>query len=172
MGIVFFDDQSQQTLLPLTFTRPVADIRLGILTIAEKWQRYLQMPFSFLAETYLQQKYPLKITDILLLINGSCCPNEALLAAIAQLGEGEVLTTGDFTIAAKIKSTDLAEFQHDRASFKHIKFAYHLTKITFPEDIFSYNDDEISRDFALLTKGRNSAQIDQSNRIIGDAFFC
>ena len=56
MNIILFDDNTWQRLLPLTYTRPVADIRIGILTIKEKWQQYSNK-VSFLSQEYLKAKY-------------------------------------------------------------------------------------------------------------------
>ena len=101
MAIILFDDNAHQTLLPLTYTRPVADIRIGILTIAEKWAKYLNTEFFFKTQAYLQAKFPLKTGVSDLFINGSVCPDEGLLEAIDKLKAGEALKQGDFLIASK-----------------------------------------------------------------------
>lgn len=171
MGIIFFDGAAQQTLLPLTFTRPVADLRIGMLTIAEKWQKCLNQPTSFLTQEYLQTKFSLKIDDQNLLVNGSICPDEALLEAVTNLQEGEVLKQQDFIIAAKVTGSDVKNFEKQHASFKAINYASAFVRIIYPEDIFSKNDEELHKDFALLTKGKASAKISQTNTILGDQFF-
>ena len=171
MGIIFFDGTARQTLLPLTFTRPVANLRIGMLTIAEKWQRYLNQPFSYLTQDYLQTKFPLIIEDQNLLINGSVCPDENLLEAVNKLQEGEVLKQKEFIIAAKVKASDVKNFQTINASFTGINYVSAFVKISYPEDIFSKNDEELRKDFALLTKGKTSAAISQTNTILGDDFF-
>lgn len=171
MGIVFFDGAARQTLLPLTFTRPVANLRLGMLTIAEKWQHYLNQPFSYLTQGYLQTKFPLQTNDQNLLINGSVCPDEALLEAVNNLQEGEVLKQQDFIIAAKVAAADVESFQTIHASFIGKNFVPDFVKITYPEDIFSKNDEELRKDFALLTQGKTSASISSTNTILGDDFF-
>src|SRR3954463_14798313 len=99
MTINLFDDSSWESLRPLTFTRPVADLRIGILTIAEKWAKYLDTTFSFQTEPYLQAKFPVKLGTDDLYINGSVCPDEGLVEAIIQLKTGEALKQGDFLIA-------------------------------------------------------------------------
>src|ERR1700734_3090503 len=88
MAIILFDDNAHQTLLPLTYTRPVADLRIGILTIAEKWGKYLGQNFSFHTQPYLQVKYPVKIGVDNLFINGAFCPDEKLVEAIGILKTG------------------------------------------------------------------------------------
>ncbi len=171
MGIIFFDGAAQQTLLPLTFTRPVADLRVGMLTIAEKWQKYLSQDASFITQKYLQEKFPLQVSDQNLLINGSVCPDEALADAVNGLQEGEVLQQHDLVIATRISSSDLKDWELVITSFRQVKYVSAFIKITYPEDIFSFNDTELRKDFALLTKGKTSAAISNTNTILGDDFF-
>src|ERR1700679_904047 len=99
MAIIFFDDNAHQTLLPLTFTRPVADLRIGILTIAEKWAKYLGADFSFHTQAWLQGKFPLKIEADNLFIYGAVCPDEQLLEAIDGLRHGEAIKFEDQLLA-------------------------------------------------------------------------
>lgn len=163
MAIILFDDSAHLSLRPLTYTRPVADLRIGILTIAEKWAKHLDTTFSFQTQPYLQAKFPVKLGTDDLYINGSVCPDEELVEAINQLKTGEALKQGDFLIAAKAP-TD-ADFS------KVINYDTFFNSIKHPEDIFSKNDIELRRDFKLLTKGRTSAEISSTNTIIGTDFF-
>jgi UDP-N-acetylglucosamine diphosphorylase/glucosamine-1-phosphate N-acetyltransferase len=163
MAIILFDDNAHQSLLPLTYTRPVADLRIGILTIAEKWAKHLDTTFSFQTQPYLQAKYPLKTGMDDLYINGSVCPDEGLLEAIAQLKQGEALKQGDFLIAAKAAMGD--EFSNV------VSYEPFFISIKHPEDIFSKNNIELRKDFKLITKGRTSASISTTNTIIGADFF-
>ena len=94
MNYILFDD-NRQHLLPLTYTRPVADIRLGILTISEKWQKVLSSEVSYSTEEYLSAKFPLTISDDNVWINGSVCPDENLLNAIHSLENNQSLKKGD-----------------------------------------------------------------------------
>ena len=171
MGIILFDGAARQSLLPLTFTRPVADLRIGMLTIAEKWQKYLGQETSFLTESYLQAKFPLQINNQNLLVNSSVCPNEALLEAVNHLQEGEVLKQSDFVIAARVGGGGVENFPKIIASFKAVNYADRFVRLVYPEDIFIHNDAELRKDFALLTKGKTSASISSTNTILGDDFF-
>lgn len=76
INFILFEDHSRVSLRPLTFFRPVSEIRIGILTITEKWKRHLQSPVSFLTEVYLQEKYPLHVGTENFLINGSILPHK------------------------------------------------------------------------------------------------
>lgn len=172
MAIIFFDGGAHQTLLPLTFTRPVADLRIGILTIAEKWSKLRCEEYSFLTQDYLQDKFPLKITAENIFINGSVCPDVALMEAIDQLHDGEALWKDEILIAVKLPESDASLFDPDiHEIYKTINFTERFTFIRFPEDIFRQNDVELRKDFQLLTKGRNSHAISSTNVIIGNDFF-
>ena len=87
MNFILFEDKTRINLLPLTFTRPVADIRIGILTIREKWEKLLQSKTSSKTEAYLSKKFPLEfaIDSDNIWINGSFCPNEKLIGEIKTL---------------------------------------------------------------------------------------
>jgi len=167
MAIILFDDNAHQTLLPLTFTRPVAGLRIGILTIAEKWGKHLNKTFSFHTISYLQHKFPGKYADEDIFINGSVCPDEKLVEAISKLKHSQALKKGDLLIAI---NTSEAEFRaHAKAEI--IDYEHDFVSIKYPEDIFKKNDTELRKDFALLTKGRKSAAISSTNTIIGNDFF-
>ena len=112
MTIVLFDDSSRNGLLPLTFTRPVAALRVGILTIAEKWQRRFKTEISFLTEDYLQEKFPVRLSQSNLFINGSVCPDEALTEAIDKLAEGEALSAANFLIAVRLNDSAAKDFRY------------------------------------------------------------
>ena len=127
MNIILFDDpQIRQSLLPLTFTRPVAALRIGILTIAEKWEKFLNFGFSnpklkiqnpqshkvsFLTENYLQKKFSLNLNDENILINGAVCPNERLFNKIQNLKHGQSLVKDTMTIAIKFKSNQISDIK-------------------------------------------------------------
>jgi len=171
MAIILFDDNAHQTLLPLTFTRPVADLRIGILTIAEKWAKHLNQPASFLTQQWLKAKFPVKTEQDNIFIYGAVCPDEYLLEAIDKLKNGEALKYGDQLIAVKLSAAETANFS-SKADFSSV-IVLETTPviIRFPEDIFRKNDIELRKDFTLLTKGRTSAAISSTNTIIGNDFF-
>jgi UDP-N-acetylglucosamine diphosphorylase/glucosamine-1-phosphate N-acetyltransferase len=168
MIINLFDDKSWLSLRPLTYTRPVADLRIGILTIAEKWAKYLNADFGYLTQDYLQEKYPRAEGN--LFINGSVCPNEALIDAVAQLKADEVLIKDGLTIAYHTASLDLNHLSA-LTNFKTINFLADFTHLQYPDEIFTHNHNELVKDFALLTKGRTSAQLSATNTVLGDNIF-
>lgn len=101
MNYILFDDDTRLSLLPFTFTRPIAEIRFGILTIREKWEKYLNASASFKTEDYLSKKFPIKTSSASenTWINGSICPNKTLLKEIKSLTVGSRLVSGNALIA-------------------------------------------------------------------------
>ncbi|MDN3588730.1 putative sugar nucleotidyl transferase [Pedobacter aquatilis] len=168
MTINLFDDSSWDSLRPLTFTRPVADLRVGILTIAEKWAKHLKADFGFITQEYLSIKYPAK-QNATLLINGSICPDYDLLNAISGLKVGEFLQSGDSVLA--FKCADTLSFEQAKQQLRPVDYTLKVTKITYPEEIFANNPTEIRKDFELLTKGRTSANISSTNQLLGNDIF-
>jgi UDP-N-acetylglucosamine diphosphorylase/glucosamine-1-phosphate N-acetyltransferase len=171
MAIILFDDNAHQTLLPLTFTRPVADLRIGILTIAEKWGKYLKTDFSYHTQPYLSSKFHIKVGPDNLFINGSVCPDEQLLEAVDKLKIGQALMSGDKLLAIKLSEADAAAFETGTKYDEVVNYEGSPVILTYPEDIFKKNDGELRKDFELLTKGRTSAPISNTNVIIGNDFF-
>ncbi|OAQ40740.1 glucose-1-phosphate thymidylyltransferase [Pedobacter psychrophilus] len=169
MIIIFFDDKSRETLYPLTFTRPTADLRIGILKISEKWQHHFNAEPAYQTEKYLQKKFPLKNSEQQLFVNGSICPNLDLLNAITQLKDNEILVKEDLFIAAKTNQKTF-DFENP-VSYHQVKFNGDFTKINFPEDIFKLNDFELRADFDLITKGRVSQKLSATNTVIGNDIF-
>lgn len=167
MTINLFDDSAWHTLLPLTFTRPVADLRIGILTIAQKWGHHLNAQTGYVTSAYLQIKFT-KRQEAALYINGSVCPNEALLDAVLSLKSGEALYKDDLLIAYSNNSL-LTSMQINQ--LRPIQFVHDLVRIVYPEDIFKHNDQELRNDFNLITKGKTSAKLSPTNTLLGDDIF-
>jgi len=168
MTINLFDDSCWASLRPLTYTRPVADLRVGILTIAEKWAKHLNADFGFNTQEYLSIKYQAKKTS--LFINGSVCPDESLLATISQLKAGDVLLKNDLVLAYLSEDSFVLNLELAK-SLKPIQYAWDFIRIIYPEDIFTHNGTELRKDFDLLTKGRTSAKLSSTNTFLGDNIF-
>lgn len=172
MNIILFDDALRGELLPLCFTRPCGDLRVGILTIKEKWQKYLNAHVSFLTQDYLQQKFPANYESDNLYINGRVLPNTKLIEEIIALEDGEGLGNVDkleFVAFRSSKShTTIVESKGD-IKFKYCQSVYSLlNQVT---DIFTFNAQEIKSDFALLTNGRHSQPLSPTNTLIGEEIF-
>ena len=161
MKIQLVDGKHRSHLLPLTYTRPVAELRCGIITIAEKYTKRGH-EIGYGTEAYLNVKYPSIEAEVL--VSGSVCPTEAFLEAVAGLSSGQALIQGDELLAFK------GEKWEDEPS-EIIPFSGALNLITRPWDIWSKNASELNLDFDLLTKDRFSAPIDATNTVIGDKVF-
>lgn len=164
MNYILFD-ASRNSLLPLTYTRPVCDIRIGILTIREKWEKYLGEKTSTITEDYLSAKYPTEQSEEMMLINGSICPTPKLLKAIKGLKVGQALVCqGNVVAMYKTK----AQFLSEEDSTQEIEVEYDFIKINNTWDIFVLNDKALREDFELLTQNRKSAPLSSTNRVIGE----
>jgi len=163
MNYILFDD-SREKLLPLTFTRPVCELRIGILTVREKWDAYLNTTSSMLTKDYLQVKYPLVATTDNILINGGVCPSLALVEAIVTLNDGERLVKNGKLVATRIVG-NVSEF--DATIIAGREFQGEILTVENPWDIFSKNGLAIESDFELVTTGRTSLKLSESNTIIG-----
>jgi len=172
MNYILFDDSQREDLLPLNFLRPNADIRIGIFTIREKWEFYLKQKTSSLKEGYLSVKYPIVEEDNNVLINGAIIPTQELVEMILNLEPGQALVDGDCILAQHITLEELnIPAKSKQIGFVEITVDLPYRRIRYPWEIFVYNDEEIRADFALITKGRKSAPLSPSNRIIGDEIF-
>lgn len=149
--------------MPFTFTRPVADIRIGILTIREKWENYLGNTITTITEDYLSERFPMVEMDENVLINASFLPNAELVELVANLNENEAVFLGEEVIAFYSKET---QEEVDFSTYRHIEFEGHVLRIENTWDIFSKNGEAMQADFDLLTKGRKSAPISKTNSLV------
>jgi len=168
MNYIFFDDNFRQHLLPLTYTRPISDLRLGILTIGEKWAKHLNASFSNITEDYLKQKFPAIIEGDNLLINSRLIPSTQLIERITGLKTNEILTSNNMVLATRLTQNDVLEYMETK-KWKGQEivydFSFDFLKNTF--DIFKKNEKEIAADFQLLTENRVSEKISKTNNIAG-----
>jgi UDP-N-acetylglucosamine diphosphorylase/glucosamine-1-phosphate N-acetyltransferase len=157
MNPILFDDQLRDNFLPLTFTRPVAELRLGILTITKKWELYLKKSVSHFTQNYLKIKYPTVISVGNLMINGRVLPNPELIEEILNLKKGEILISAGMPVAVWLNDRQISEFNPENTNgfkIREVKSAFE--KITNIWEIFTTAGKEIERDFALITHGRKS----------------
>jgi UDP-N-acetylglucosamine diphosphorylase/glucosamine-1-phosphate N-acetyltransferase len=180
VNYILFDDSTRNDLLPLTFIRPVADIRFGILTIREKWECYLGVSTSTLTERYLGGQYPMVKGTNNILINGSVCPNKELVKLIKALKPDESIVCGDYIIALHVVEKDLDDIDSIDASrvedaekrevegLTEIECTIPHMKINYPWDIFSMNKEALEEDYALITGRRKSKKLSSTNQIIGE----
>jgi len=163
MNYILFDGTVRNALLPLTFTKPVADLRIGILTIREKWETYLGFTTTTLTEDYLEEKFPMVEMAQNVMINASFLPTLLLAETIMELKENQAIFKDEEVIA--FFTTDLQE-TIDFELYEQIEFESEVTQIKNTWDLFSFNDKELKADFELITEGRISQPIPDGVRYL------
>lgn len=171
--ITFFDDERRNKLLPLTFTRPVAEIRVGITTIAEKWIQYTDATISYCTEDYLQKKFLSPQSSPNIYINGACIPDDLIIDALQKLNIGEALIKEETVIGFKsdVVLKNAQECIAFTKSLKAINYTDALIEIKNTWDIFKLNDAVLRQDFLQITKDRTSEKFSDTNTIIGNQIF-
>jgi UDP-N-acetylglucosamine diphosphorylase/glucosamine-1-phosphate N-acetyltransferase len=167
-NLILFDDPAiRGSLLPFTFTRPVADIRVGILKISEKWEMYSGISPGFLTQDYLSVKFS-KVDSPALLINGAVCPTPELWQRIQNLKTGEAIIHQNILVA--IISDRPSSFHPDMAkTLSLLDFEGDLNIIQKNWHIFQFNGKELRNDFSLLTKGRTTEPNPDKHTILYNA---
>ena len=165
MQLVFSDAQYWEDFLPLTFTRPVAEMRMGILTFSERWKKLLEIDEIFyITENYLQDKFRKPEPKQSLFIVPNFFPSDEVLKRIKELQPGEALVYENEVLVANINMDNFSLNQINKMTDIHEKLFF----IEKPTDIFSYNDKAIDFDFKLLTEGRISQELSSTNGFIGE----
>ena len=164
MNYILFDGPNREALLPFTYTRPVADIRIGILTIREKWELFLGVTTTTITEDYLTDKYPMVEMEDNVMINASCLPSYALVKQIKNLSKNQVIYDGDVIVAFFSLEYQEVDFDH----FETFKCLDSVIKVESTWDIFSKNGAAIAADFELVTAGRTSAPIPERTEAFND----
>lgn len=159
MNYILFDGNVRNQLLPFTFTRPVADIRVGILTIREKWEHYLGFTTTTVTEDYLSEKHPFVELESNIFINASFLPSENLSNIVKGLQENQAVFFEDEPIAFFTTEGQEVDFE----TYDIIQYSYNdILRIEQTWDIFSKNGEAIIRDFEMLTKGRTSQALPEN----------
>lgn len=166
MNIILTDNLKRENLLPLTFTRPVGEIRTGILTFTERWGKIFNCKISFLTEEYLSKKYPINIEKENLLLDGGIFPNEELINLLKNLSSGQALVFENRIIAAMVDKNNINHTDNLLLSDFDCAELKNLSQIEFTYNIFSKNGEALKYDYELLTKGRKSAEISKTNTLI------
>lgn len=169
MGYILFDDSARDRLLPFTHTRPVADIRCGILTMRERWGKLLNSDTSTLTEEYLRDLFPANFGTDNIYINGSIFGSESLVSAIQLLPAESCMVKGKTLIAARTKKQPETskEFPNEIDDLQAAEYQGEIMQLQNVWDIFSLNDKAIRNDFVLITKDRKSAAVPDGITVVG-----
>jgi UDP-N-acetylglucosamine diphosphorylase/glucosamine-1-phosphate N-acetyltransferase len=159
MNYILFDGPARTALLPFTFTRPVADILIGIMTIRQKWEMRLGSTTTTLTEEYLSEKFPMVEMEENVMINASFVPNAILAEMVGTLESNQAIFRGEDVIAFY---TEENQEEVDFDTYEIIEFEGECMRVEHTWDIFSKNDAAIREDFELLTEGRKSQPIPKS----------
>ena len=159
MNYILFDGTVRNALLPFTFTRPVADIRVGILTIREKWEMYLGYTTTSLTEEYLMEKFPMVEMEENVMINASFFPNEVLVEMITNLENNQAIIYQENIVAFFTNDT---QEEVDFDTYDLIEYEEEIIQIQNTWDIFEKNDIAIREDFDYLIQDRKSLPIPKS----------
>ena len=161
--LLFCDQSTIRDFLPFTFTRPSAELRAGILTFAERWQRLLGVEkIAYNTADYLSGKYPKSNTlEGTLSIYANFLPTPRLLEQLRSLKVGESIMYQGRQLAFMNDGLTLS-------SIPPIEWEEPLVVFEKPTDLFTYNDKAIDFDFELLTKGRTSVPLSPTNGFLGD----
>ena len=163
MNYILFDGPARNALLPFTFTRPVADILIGIMTIRQKWEMRLGSTTTTLTEEYLSEKFPMVEMEENVMINASFLPNAILAEMVSDLHPNQAIFKGDDVIAF-YTGEDQEEVDFD--TYEIIEFEGDCLRVEHTWDIFSKNDAAIREDFEFLTEDRKSQPIPKSVNVI------
>jgi len=163
MNFILFDGAYREALLPFTYTRPVADIRIGIMTIREKWEFLLRVTTTTITEDYLADKWPMVEAEQNIFVLGSAIPTKKLVNLIKNLKAGEAIYAAEELIAFCAKEGE----EPDLSSYTIIEFKEELIIIKHTWGIFKYNEKAINADFEIVTKSRESEALSKTNTVIG-----
>lgn len=168
-NIILFDDESREQMLPLSYTRPVAEIRTGIFTIRERWEKMLKGNASYITSEYLVDRFPMNIERDNLVINGAIMPNKRLVRLMEQLEPNEALMSEGNLIAARLNSRQFEYLLKDESIEEIVGIDLLDTpfiQLSYPWDLFLYLRATIEYDFNLVTHGRSSQPIPSNNQVI------
>jgi UDP-N-acetylglucosamine diphosphorylase/glucosamine-1-phosphate N-acetyltransferase len=173
-NIILFGDDHWFHLLPLTFTRPIGELRTGILTIREKWAYELHANISYITQDYLSEKYPLRIEKNNLLINSSFLPDQILLSYISQLKQNQAIFWKEELIAANVPGEEILELGINKSAWDNlsgtdISSIQHISplRVTRPQHLFQHNGIEITKDFRRITNRKSSQTFSETNIVFG-----
>ncbi len=166
MKIVLFDHKDDHyDLLPLSFTRPICDFRVGITTIREKWESFLPdaeviaLPVDFLRDRFGHIDDP---AEDMLFVSGAIVPDADMAARIVSLKKGQAIVSDEYTVAFNGCYSDLEARKFDDI------FDEDLRRLRNVYDVFIMNPEVLVEDYLRITADRESRPLPDSNKVIGN----
>ncbi len=172
MNTLFFDDDIWHQLKPLTFTRPACELRVGIVSIREKWEHELKVNASFFTKRYLSGKFKPLWKDTNLLINGALLPNPELVEQVKELSPGQMIIDNGRILAAVLSEAEWNDARNKDHEPSAKKFNPHgkAVLIEHPHDVFTYNAAEIEKDFVWKTENGSTVSLSNTVSVIGELY--
>jgi len=171
MDVILFDGAAHQSLLPLTATKPVSKLRIGILTIEEKWNYYLDTTTKSRTKDYLSKKFETNEEEATIGIFAAVLPTLELVKTIKSMPKGQILMKEGQVLAISPMPASNADMDKALSGLKIIEFKGKVNYINKPWDLFTYNHQEIEKDFEIIKATKEPIEIDASNRVIGNSLF-
>lgn len=179
---ILFDDKARTAFLPFTFSRPLSEMRFGIMTFREKWEEALNSSTSWLTVPYLRKKFPFYGEEGALLLNGSAAPDVELLDRIEALEAGEALLSNERLLALKLGKEDPEKVVelYDRKGVEGLRAELAQSTEVYNKDhvllqqrweLFSRNGEALKADHERLKMNRSSMSAPSGNQVIGDDLF-
>lgn len=173
MNIILFDDSARNRLLPFTYTRPVADIRCGIMTMRERWEYFAGQQTYSLTAGYMQEVFPLQTGADNIFINGAVFATAIMFDVVKTLNPGEKLVKEGVLVAFRCNEVDFdfTTFSSFTATLIKKQYPHPLYRLNHKWDIFSQNDRAIREDYKVLTAGKTSATVPGNVTVSGTDLF-
>jgi len=171
MNIILFDGIYHKNLLPLTYTRPVAELRIGLFTIKEKWEQYIENPIQIKTQEYLSKKFGSPTMENSIGINASVLPSDDLMSSLLELKNRQILTFNGKIIAINPLPLDSSNLELELSEYKMVETKAEFMQIENVWDLFQLNDQAIRSDIELIKNDRTFVAPSQTNQIIGDEIY-
>lgn len=171
MDVVLFDGSAHQSLWPISATKPVAKIRVGIFTIEEKWNYYLDTKTTVRTKDYLSSKFEANDAEVTIGIYAGILPNKNFVKKIKSLPKGQILMQEGRVLAISPMPSSEANMDEVLNGMQVVEYSETLSFIDNPWDIFTQNHEEIVKDFEIVKATKEEGTLDETNKVIGNQLF-
>lgn len=171
MNITLFDGIYHQNLLPLTYTRPVAELRIGILTIKEKWEQFIDNPIEIKTQPYLSKKFGSPTTENSIGINASILPSDDLISSLLDLKNNQILTSKGKVVAINPLPLNSKNLGETLSSYKKVETKADFLQVENVWDLFKLNEEAIRADINLIKANKTFITPSSTNQILGDDIY-
>ena len=171
MNIILFDGIYHKNLLPLTYTRPVCELRIGIMTIKEKWEHYIENPIQVKTQDYLSKKFGSPTEKNSIGINGSILPSDDLMSSLLELKNKQILTSKGKIIAVNPLPLNSENIEEALSEYKMVETKAEFLQIENVWDLFRLNDAAIRSDIELIKSEKTFVKPSDTNQILGEEVY-